>query len=213
MPTTSSPGEIGATNLLDFGDVRGHRHHGLFAGLNVEPKGSTYHDPMTGAQITSGASADIHVPGPANDFREFTTFFQDGLNLRDNNGAVIEDPLDHPPTPEEPLGSSTDAEDQGEKGFISGSEPFRNRIGIGPQTGADLAHVFSSTLHGDRPPPSSGPTPATQSGCGCRRVQTSPARTPSSSTVAIGRPSRPIRCLPSSAPRAPSASAAQRTFT
>ena len=144
-----SPGEIGATNLLDFGDVRGHRHHGLFAGLNIEPKGSTYHDPMTGAQITSGASADIHVPGLANDFREFTTFFQDGLNLRDSNGAMIEDPLDHPPTPEEPLGSALDAEDQGEKGFNYGSEPFRNRIGIEPQTGADLAHVFSSTLHGD----------------------------------------------------------------
>jgi manganese oxidase len=144
-----SPGEMGATNLLDFGDVRGHRHHGLFAGLNIEPKGSTYHDPMTGAQITSGASADIHVPGLANDFREFTTFFQDGLNLRDSNGATIEDPLDHPPTPEEPLGSALDAEDQGEKGFNYGSEPFRNRIGIEPQTGADLAHVFSSTLHGD----------------------------------------------------------------
>jgi len=154
-----SPGEIGATNLLDFGDVRGHRHHGLFAALNIEPKGSTYHDPFTGAEIRSGASADIHVPGPANDFREFATFFQDGLNLRDKNGAIIEDPLDHPPTPEEPQGEPLDAEDQGEKGFNYGSEPYRNRLGIEPQTasgmtpnpltGADLAHVFSSTIHGD----------------------------------------------------------------
>jgi manganese oxidase len=153
-----SPGEIGATNLLDFGDLRGHRHHGLFAGLNIEPKGSTYHDPITGAQIRSGASADIRHPSLP-DFREFTTFFQDGLNLRDKNGAIIEDPLDHPPTPEEPQGEPMDAEDQGEKGFNYTSEPFRNRLGIEPQTasgmtpnplsGADLAHVFSSTLHGD----------------------------------------------------------------
>ena len=154
-----SPGELGATNLLDFGDVRGHRHHGLFAGLNIEPTGSTYHNPTTGAQITSGASADIRVPGLANDFREFTTFLQDGLNLRDANGNIIEDPLDHPPTPEEPNGEPLDSEDQGEKGFNYGSEPYRNRLGIEPQTasgmtpnplsGTALAHVFSSSIHGD----------------------------------------------------------------
>jgi hypothetical protein len=154
-----SPGELGATNLLDYGDVRGHRHHGLFAGLNIEPKGATYHDPFTGDRVRSGASADIRVTGTANDFREFTTFFQDGLNLRDANGNIIEDPLDHPPTPEEPDGEPLDAEDQGEKGFNYRSEPYRNRLGIEPQTasgmtpnplsGTDLAHVFSSTKHGD----------------------------------------------------------------
>jgi hypothetical protein len=101
-----SPGEIGATNLLDFGDLRGHRHHGLFAGLNIEPKGSTYHDPFTGVQIRSGASADIRHPSLP-DFREFTTFFQDGLNLRDKNGAIIEDPGDPPPTPPAPPGKRT----------------------------------------------------------------------------------------------------------
>ena len=155
----TNPGELGATNLLDFGDVRGHRHHGLFAGLNIEPAGSTYHDPFTGAQISGGASADIHVPGAGNDFREFTTFFQNGLNLRDKTGAIIEDPLDHPPTPEEPAGEPIDAEDQGEKGFNYANAPFRNRLGFEPITaagmaknpliGTDLAHVFSSTDYGD----------------------------------------------------------------
>ena len=104
--------ELGTTNLTDFGDVRGHRHHGLFAGLNIEPENATYHDPETGDPITSGVSADIRVPN-APDFREFTTFFQDGLNLRDASGAIIEDPLDHPPTPEEPAGEPMDAEDMG----------------------------------------------------------------------------------------------------
>ena len=153
-----SPGDLGATNLTDFGDVRGHRHHGLFAGLNIEPKGATYHDPVTGNEIKSGVSADIRLPGDNNDFREFTTFFQDGLNLY-NGTTPIEDPLDHPPTPEEPLGEAMDAEDQGEKGFNYASSPFAHRLpaeqmgpdGIHPlpPNGRDMADVFSSVKHGD----------------------------------------------------------------
>ena len=144
--------ELGTTNLTDWGDVRGHRHHGLFAGLNIEPRGSTYHDPQTGDEIASGVSADIRVPGPANDFREFTTFFQDGLNLYDAAGNVVRDALDHPPTPEEPMGEPMDAEDQGEKGFNYSSSPFVHRIGEVPETGMDgdaMAHVFDSSRHGD----------------------------------------------------------------
>jgi hypothetical protein len=147
-----SSGEIGTTNLTDFGDVRGHRHHGLFAGLNIEPKGSKYHDPKTGAEIKSGDSADIRVPGPNNDFREFTTFFQDGLNLQDASNNTIEDPLDHPPTPDEPLGEGMDAEDQGEKGFNYGNAPFSHRINdplIGAPNGEEMANVFNSKVHGD----------------------------------------------------------------
>ncbi|HEX2729193.1 MAG TPA: Ig-like domain repeat protein [Rubrobacteraceae bacterium] len=154
-----SPGEIGTTNLTDFGDVRGHRHHGLFAGLNIEPKGATYNDPVTGEQIKSGVSADIRVPGPDNDFREFTTFFQDGLNLHDSTGAPIKDEPDHPPTPEEPVPAGLDAEDQGEKGFNYGSSPFDHRLpaeqmspdGIHPlpRDGRSMADVFSSKIHGD----------------------------------------------------------------
>ncbi len=144
-----SPGELGTTNLFDFGDVRGHRHHGLFAGLNIEPKGSTYRDPATGARIKSGAAADIRVPGANNDFREFTTFFQDGLNLRNKNGAIIKDPSD-PPPPGEPV-EELDAEDQGEKGFNYANAPFNRRIGenMDGMAGAKMANVFNSKLHGD----------------------------------------------------------------
>ena len=73
--------ELGATNLLDYGDVRGHRQHGLAAALVVEPKDSTYHDPATGAQVRSGVTADIRTPGQE-DFRETALVYQDGLNLR-----------------------------------------------------------------------------------------------------------------------------------
>ena len=158
--------EVGATNLTDFGDLRGHRHHGLFAGLNIEPKGATYHDPQTGEEIKSGVSADIRVPGADNDFREFTTFFQDGLNLRDASGTPIANPEE--PHAEDgglleavlPGGEAHDHIDQGEKGFNYGSEPFRHRIGMGgkdatdatpanPVDGQKLSDVYSSRVHGD----------------------------------------------------------------
>ncbi|QIN79372.1 hypothetical protein GBA65_13580 [Rubrobacter marinus] len=163
-----SPGEIGATNLTDFGDVRGHRHHGLFGGLNIEPRGSTYHDPKTGQEIRSGVSADIRVPD-GKDFREFTTFFQDGLNLRDASGAPIlnvpdpaaphiEEPGAPAEAPEPPGAEAHDHIDQGEKGFNYGSTPFKHRLGgreaalateTSPLDGKQLANVYSSRANGD----------------------------------------------------------------
>lgn len=149
-----TPGELGTINLTDYGDVRGHRHHGLFAGLNVEPANATYHDPFTGDQIWSGAQADIRVPGQE-DFREFTVFFQDGLNLRDENGIPLPDHFDHPPTPEEPEGELPDAEDRGEKGLNYRNASFNPRLNVTPGAplddlnGADMAYVFSSEVHGD----------------------------------------------------------------
>ena len=147
-----TPGEIGAVNLTDFGDVLGHRHHGLFAGLIVEPRNTRWTDQKTGAPLESGAAADIRWPG-REDFRESVVFFQDGLNLRTADGALIADPEDHPPLPGEPAGG-LDAEDTGEKAFSYRSEPFRNRLGYEPVSNhsppaADLAEVYDSHKHGD----------------------------------------------------------------
>ena len=36
--------------------------HGLVGQLIVEPEGSTYHDPVTGAEVDSGTLVDIHTP-------------------------------------------------------------------------------------------------------------------------------------------------------
>jgi hypothetical protein len=143
-----SPGELGAINLTDYGDVRGHRHHGLFAALIIEPKGATYHNPFTGDEILSGTSADIRVPGPNNDFREFGLFFQDGMNLRDTNGVPLPDEEDHPPTPGEPVSEPLDAEDRGEKGFNYANVPFEHRMGD-DHSADSWAHVFDSRAHGD----------------------------------------------------------------
>ncbi len=157
-----TPGELGATNLLEYGDVRGHRHHGLFGGLIVEPAGSTWHDPVTGEKLgpnpagtpnRSSAAADIRRP-TAKDFREATVYLQDGLNLRDAAGVAVPDPVDHPAAPGEGP-AVLDAEDQGEKGLNYRSEPFRHRMGPSqdpslPDSPAHrLAGVFSSRRHGD----------------------------------------------------------------
>ena len=43
--------------------------HGLVGQLIIEPKGSTYHDPQTGAEVDSGTIVDIHTNQDASDPR------------------------------------------------------------------------------------------------------------------------------------------------
>ncbi|WP_146902523.1 SdrD B-like domain-containing protein [Cellulomonas aerilata] len=147
--------ELGATNILDYGDVRGHRQHGLAAALVVEPQGASYHDPATGAAIRSGAAADIRVPGEE-DFREMTLVYQDGLNLRTPSGAQVQD-KQLPPDPEDVEAGITEEEleDAGEKGVNYTSAPLHRRLGAAPgaiATGASStqwALAFSSEFYGD----------------------------------------------------------------
>jgi FtsP/CotA-like multicopper oxidase with cupredoxin domain len=64
--------------------------HGLVGQLIIEPKGSTYHDPTTGAQVDSGTIVDIHtnnplVPGEVNgSFREFALWTLDENPVTDS---------------------------------------------------------------------------------------------------------------------------------
>ncbi len=75
---------------VDSGTVFFHDHvkfqnwdHGLIGAHIVEPAGSTWHDPETGAEIRTGTTADIHVPsgaigtGANGSFREFMAFVHD----------------------------------------------------------------------------------------------------------------------------------------
>src|ERR1700722_16082099 len=77
---------------VDDGTVFFHDHvdglhswgHGLFAAHIIEPAGSTFHDPVTGAPIDSGPIADIYTNGSAGfgehgDFREFVLFEHTGI--------------------------------------------------------------------------------------------------------------------------------------
>jgi manganese oxidase len=82
---------------VDAGTVFFHDHvdgihswgHGLFAAHIIEPPGSTYHDPATGAVIRSGPIADIFTSGSAGfgeqgSFREIMLWQHTGLT---GNGA------------------------------------------------------------------------------------------------------------------------------
>ncbi len=155
--------ELGATNLLDYGDVRGHRHHGLAGALVVEPQHATYHDPATGAPLRSGPIADVRVPGQE-DFRETTLVYQDGLDLRLPTGAQVPDKKladfgpDGAPLPElHPDGGDVHAgghDDAGEKGVNYTNAPLHRRLGAAPgyfssATSDEWSRVLSSAAHGD----------------------------------------------------------------
>ncbi len=80
---------------VDSGTVFWHDHvdgikswaHGLFGAHIIEPAGSSYHDPATGALIRSGATADIYTNrsvgvGQSGSFREFMIFLSNGRRGR-----------------------------------------------------------------------------------------------------------------------------------
>lgn len=136
-----APFELGGLNLLSYGDYRNHRHHGLFAGLVVQPFGSVATDPETREPVAAGTAVDVRSPSRA--YRDFVVYFQDGLNLRDETGRLIRDP-EHELCVERPE-QVEDAEDSGEKAFNYRSERFCNRLAQDP----DLSLVTSSRVHGD----------------------------------------------------------------
>jgi hypothetical protein len=127
--------------LVDFGDRIGHRHHGLFGALLVEPAGATWTDPATGAPAT-GPVADVHWTenGKATSAREFAAIWQDGLTLRDKGGAVLPIPLPAGHTPAE-----LDPYERGHRGINYQTERFAPRLAANN----DPAWVMSSALHGD----------------------------------------------------------------
>jgi hypothetical protein len=111
-------GELGAVPLVDYGDVRGHRHHGLLAALVVGPAGATYHDQVTGFQVTSGVAVDVHVPGTPANYRDVVLFQHNGLNLRSAAGAILDDPI------------PGDWPDRGERAISYANAPFHHRLGL-----------------------------------------------------------------------------------
>ncbi|MHA7220320.1 multicopper oxidase domain-containing protein [Arthrobacter sp. MDT1-48-3] len=133
------PAELAGASvtLADFGDRRGHRHHGLHGGLLIEPKGSTWTHPQTGAAIVTGASAVIRwtdAAGKAQVYREHALEWQDGLNLRTPSGAAV-------PT----AGEVDDPYDQGNRGVSYRTERFAPRLARDPLQ----SNVLSSVVHGD----------------------------------------------------------------
>ena len=116
---------------VDSGTVFWHDHvdaitswaHGLFGAHIIEPAGSTYHDPVTGEEIRSGAIADIHTTGSVGvgeqgSFREFMLFLSNGRRGRPEL-------TQSPP----PLGMSLNFGSECEEGNINlRAEPIGERI-------------------------------------------------------------------------------------
>ncbi len=84
---------------VDLGTVFWHDHvqgvkswdHGLFGAHIIEPPGSTYHDPRTGAEVRSGAIVDIRTAGRLGagvqgSFREFMVWMHNDARARGNDG-------------------------------------------------------------------------------------------------------------------------------
>lgn len=126
--------ELKATFWHDHLFANEHQQHGVFAGLNVQARGSKFLDSCTGNKIKAGTQATIVNP-LIPDFREISLFVHDFTLLFDKDGC----PLNAPPFPGSP-------DDPGVMGVNYKSEPIQFRL---KEPDCDPAYVFSSWVHGD----------------------------------------------------------------
>lgn len=125
------------------GDTRAQTSHGLFGAVIVEPAGSRYRDPSSGAELGSGWAAIIEpAEGPA--FREFALYYHEigdeSYQPRDGKDGLVPqvDPL-------------TSAYRPDGRALNYRSEPFMNRMALQQATtGAwDESAAYSSYEFGD----------------------------------------------------------------
>lgn len=114
--------QFGTAYFHDHVNAIGTWRHGLYGAPVSEPPGSTYHDPRTGAELRSGAIADIHTNAAVSadvggSFRELVSFVQDESTVQHVGRST---------------GSSLNLR----------AEPLEER-------GGDPALAFSSDAHGD----------------------------------------------------------------
>jgi hypothetical protein len=166
---------------VDDGTVFFHDHvdalsswgHGLFGAHIIEPAGSTFHDPVTGAAISSGPIADIYTTGSAGfgekgDFREFVLWQHEGIvssgspqgcqmasfNLR-AAPLITRDPnAANPANANGPDVSVPDGVGNYNMGFSAEEEPAGpDRVNCTNVGTSNDPYVFSSVAHGDPPTP------------------------------------------------------------
>lgn len=129
--------EYGSCIIQSFGDMRNHRHHGLFGAVIVEPAGARWYKNMTTREGIYEEQTVITAPG-VEPFREYVLFIQNGIRLLDAKGELIQTTLGEE-------GEAPDAEDTGEKGYNYRSERLFNRL----ERDKRVFKVFSSKVHGD----------------------------------------------------------------
>lgn len=133
--------EYGASMLTSFGDLRNHRHHGLFGAIIIEPAQSDFIGDSGPACEQYLEQSVISAPG-AQPFREFVLFAHNGIRLLDKDGTIIKTTEQGE---EEEGHGAPDHEDTGEKGYNYRSERFFNRLKRLPV----IHKVFDSKVHGD----------------------------------------------------------------
>ncbi|MEK3883154.1 multicopper oxidase domain-containing protein [Paenibacillus sp. PL2-23] len=126
--------ELKSTFWHDHLFANEHQMHGVFAGINIEPRFSSFHDPYSGEELRSGTQAMVTNP-LIPDFRELTLLVQDFTMLFD----VHNRPLNPPKYP----GSM---DDPGVMAVNYRNEPLQFRL---TEPHHDPAYVFSSWMHGD----------------------------------------------------------------
>ncbi len=166
---------------VDDGTVFFHDHvdalsswgHGLFGAHIIEPAGSSFHDPVTGASIASGPIADIYTTGSAGfgekgDFREYVLWQHEGIttggspqgcqnasfNLR-AAPLIARDPnAANPANANGPDVSTPDTVGNYNMGFEAHEEPAgADRVDCANVGTSNDPYVFSSVAHGDPPTP------------------------------------------------------------
>lgn len=135
--------EYGVSLLTSFGDLRNHRHHGLFGAVVIEPFGAKYYNSIRPVTESYRDETVIIAPG-VEKFREFVLFAHNGIRLLDKDGMLIKT------TEEDLIGEegghgAPDHEDTGEKGYNYRSERFFNRLKRNPV----ISKIFDSKVHGD----------------------------------------------------------------
>ena len=134
--------EYGTCLLTSFGDLRNHRHHGLFGAIIIEPPNAVCYGSICPSEECHSEQAVITAPG-VETFREFVLFAHNGIRLLDRNGELIK--TTEQDAPDEGGHGAPDHEDTGEKGYNYRSERFFNRLQRVPQ----IHKVFDSKVHGD----------------------------------------------------------------
>lgn len=168
-----SDAQNGTVFFHDHVDALSSWGHGLFGAHIIEPPGSTFHDPTTGAVIRSGPMADIYTTGSAGfgeqgDFREFVLWQHEGIrdtgspqgcemssfNLRaaplinrDPNAADVNNGPEAGSSLPAGVGNYT-------MGFEAHTEPAgADRVDCTNVGTSNDPYVFSSVAHGDPPTP------------------------------------------------------------
>lgn len=141
--------QSGAAYFHDHVDALQSWRHGLFGALIIEPPDSTYHDPHTGAEIASGALADIHTNARMSvdvtgSFREYVAFLQDSNFLTfigDSAGSSMN-------LRAEPLARRALLPQEIPKPFDV-VQFLRELFGAPPRVDDKSAYLFSSKIYGD----------------------------------------------------------------